>query len=366
MREAVIIPALDPETSMLRLVCKLQENEFHRIVVVDDGSCDRVQPLFGEAEDLGCIVFHHNKNLGKGEGLKTGIRQAIRVWGRIPVITVDADGQHLPGDIVRIAEEMESHPDALVLGVRSFSGENVPFRSRAGNYITSKVFRFMTGIACPDTQTGLRGIPSSLLDLALEEEGSRYEYEMNFLTDAVAAAPIRMIPIQTVYENGNRGSHFRLFTDSFRIYRRPIRFALASLTGAACDYTLFALIYLLAAGAPSLAEAKRVMLSTGIARLGSGAVNFQLNRRWSFRSANPAGRDLVRYLVLFFLLMAASAIGTAALSAILPAAAAKLIVDTALFFLSYRAQKNWVFRKTPRVGLGDRGSSQTKERADAV
>jgi glycosyltransferase involved in cell wall biosynthesis len=346
MREAVIIPALDPGPAMLQLISGLREKKFFRIVVVNDGSCSGAAALFDEAADLGCVVIRHRKNLGKGEGLKTGIRQAVRMWGRVPVITADSDGQHLPEDIVRIAEEMEAHPDALVLGIRDFSGGHVPFRSRAGNYITSKLFRFTTGVDCPDTQTGLRGIPESLLELALNEEGSRYEYEMNFLTDVVKTAPLRMVPIETVYENGNRSSHFRPFADSVRIYGRPIRFALASLTGAACDYTIFVLTFPLIAAVPALTEAKSVMLSTAAARIGSGTVNFALNRRWSFRSGNPAGGDLVRYLIVFFCLMAASGLCTAALSMFLPPQAAKPAVDTALFFLSYRVQKNWVFRKS--------------------
>ena len=88
--------------------------------------------------------------------------------------------------------------------------------------ITSTLFKFGTGIACSDTQTGLRGIPPRLVPLALSTEGDRYEYEMNFLVEAVKTAPLVMIPIETVYENGNAGSHFRPVRDSLLIYRDPL------------------------------------------------------------------------------------------------------------------------------------------------
>lgn len=155
---------------------------------------------------------------------------------------------------------------------------------------------------------------SRSIPLALSEEGNRYEYEMNFLMDAVQIAPLRMLPIETIYENGNAGSHFRPVADSIRIYARPIRFALSSLAGAACDYTIFALALSLLARTASFEQAEQVILATVSARLVSGAVNFELNRRWSFKSKNGAAGDLGRYLLLFFSQMAVSAIGTAGLS----------------------------------------------------
>lgn len=60
------------------------------------------------------------------------------------------------------------------------------------------------------------------MPLALSTEGDRYEYEMNFLVEAVKTAPLVMIPIETVYEKGNAGSHFRPVRDSLLIYRDPL------------------------------------------------------------------------------------------------------------------------------------------------
>lgn len=344
MNEAIMIPALDPSPSMLKLIRHLKSLGFHRIILVNDGSQKDKDSLFKQASAMGCMIIRHEKNLGKGESLKDAIRKARDLWD-LPVITVDADGQHLPIDIYRLAQEMEAHPDALVLGIRDFTQKNVPFKSFAGNRITSKVFRLLTGIPCPDTQTGLRGIPRNLIPLALSEEGSRYEYEMNFLMDAVKLAPLRMIPIETVYENGNAGSHFRPVADSIRIYLRPIRFSLSSLASAACDYSLFALFLSLLTGVSLFYRAERIILATILARFGSGILNFELNRHWSFRSKNAFGRELIRYLLLFFAQMAASALLTAALSGLLPAVLAKLLTDTSLFFLSYILQKNWVFQR---------------------
>ena len=91
------------------------------------------------------------------------------------------------------------------------------------------------------------------------------------------------------------------------------------------------------------AQTEKIILATIMARVCSGIVNFGLNRRYSFRSRMPVGREIVRYGILFLGQMAASAVLVSMLAYLLPALLAKVIVDTILFFLSFRIQKNWVF-----------------------
>ena len=254
-KRIVLIPAYKPEDKMLRLLESLKEyqdaekeadREIDGILVVDDGGQESFRALFEAAEAMGCRVVHHRENRGKGAAIRTGLQAAMEFFGPdIHVVTADADGQHLPADIVRIARTLSekngktAERPALVLGVRDFSGKEVPARSMLGNRITAAFFRFATGTACSDTQTGLRGIPAALLTLALETEGDRYEYEMNFLTEAVKCADLIQIPIQTVYEEGNRTSHFRPVRDSMLIYKKPLRYAAAAGSSALVDWALF-------------------------------------------------------------------------------------------------------------------------------
>ena len=84
------------------------------------------------------------------------------------------------------------------------------------------------GSTCPRTSSG-----SSI----------RYDYEMNFLMEAVKKVPLIMIPIETVYENNNEGSHFRTVRDSFLIYKEPLKklgtgLAAAGLIAAFAQYLL--------------------------------------------------------------------------------------------------------------------------------
>lgn len=340
LETVIIIPAYQPEKKLVRLIQDLQETGFQYILVVDDGSGPEYAEIFQQAKTLGCMVEQYEINQGKGAAIKTALKAAAAQWGRERgYITADADGQHLPQDILKVAQALVQHPEALVLGVRDFGGEDVPPRSKFGNRVTSVFFRMISGVACPDTQTGLRGIPASLLELAVSEEGERYEYEMNFLMDAVRRAPMHMVPIETVYEEKNRTSHFRPVADSLRVYGRFVRFLLASLAGSVVDCLLFALFTLLLV----FDQTEKVFLATIMARVGSGIVNFLLNKHFSFRSRKPAGKEILRYIVLFLGQMLISAALVSVVAYVLPVLLAKVIVDTVLFFLSFRIQKNWVF-----------------------
>ena len=178
MNNVVCIPAYKPDHRLLDLVEALENVGLIRIVLADDGSGSEYTPVFCRAEEMGCTIVHHAHNIGKGAALRTGIEKAVHQFGK---------------DI---------------------------------NVITA------TGVSCNDTQTGLRGIPASLIPLALRCKGDRYDYEMNFLTEAVKSAPLLMIPIETVYEDGNKGSHFRPVRDSFLIYREPLKKAGIGLAAA--------------------------------------------------------------------------------------------------------------------------------------
>ena len=260
------------------------------------------------------------------------------------VVTADGDGQHRVNDILRVAHALETTASGLILGTRDFSGSHVPFRSRFGNRFSSLFFRLSAGVSCPDTQTGLRGIPAALFDFALSVSGSRYEYEMNLLFSAAQQhIPLRYIPIETVYEDNNSVSHFRPLRDSARIYAAPLRFAIASLSSFFIDILLFSLFALLL---PSR-TAQAILTATFGARVCSGVYNFLLNRHWSFSSTRDSWHAQgIRYLILFLCQMLVSGSAVWLLSFLpLPLTLIKILVDTILFCISYFIQHNWVFRK---------------------
>ena len=222
-----LVPAYNPDETLVAVVGGLLAAGFAEIFVVDDGSDPACRAAFDAvAARPGVRVLRHPVNRGKGRALKTGLAAVREAFPHaVGVVTVDADGQHRPADVLRVVADFLAAPGALVIGARRFAGK-VPLRSRLGNALTRRIFRWVSGSALLDTQSGLRCFPLAAVPRLLELEGERYEYEMNVLATARRLGlPIREVPIETVYLDGNRSSHFNPLLDSMRIYSLLLRSA---------------------------------------------------------------------------------------------------------------------------------------------
>lgn len=345
MSTVVLIPSLCPDQHLSQVVQGCLREGLADIVVVDDGSGPNYQQIFREVAALGAVVVYHDVNRGKGAALKTGIRTALEQFPALSgVVTADGDGQHLPEDIRRVAQALSGEGHPFVMGIRDFTGDQVPWKSRMGNRITSFFLRISTGLDCSDTQTGLRGLPRELLGQLLDLPGERYEYETNMLTHVVAAYyPLEMVPIQTVYEDNNRGSHFRTVVDSARIYQRPLKYAASSLIGCGVDLLLFTLFSMRLG----------IMVSTILSRCASGYINFKLNQVWSFQVRKRTRSQFWKYLLLWLCVMLASGGTVTVLQALpLPLTLTKALVDAALFIVNYWIQRRFIFREAPEAVSG--------------
>ncbi len=224
----IVIPAYEPEDKLISLILSIQEHCNYGIVIVDDGSSPSCGRIFKKAGELGCTILVHDRNQGKGAALKTAFTYLLTLKEQQGVVCADCDGQHTYQDILKIAEGITTHTTALLLGTRKFIG-TIPLKSLLGNKITCFVFSLVSGQKISDTQTGLRGFSPRLLPWMITLKGERYEYEMNQLLEAKAAGhELLSIPIETIYENNNNGSHFRPVRDSIRVYKPIVKFILSS------------------------------------------------------------------------------------------------------------------------------------------
>ena len=377
-RFIALIPAYEPDEKILKITDDLIEKGFD-VVAVDDGSGPDHAELF-EALAQKATVLTHGYNRGKGAALKTGLNYinkymaytesvltpsgAETVSGRDAVIvTVDADGQHLPDDVLRVAEISSQRRDALVLGSRAL-GKDIPARSRFGNTVTRHVYSAATGVHIHDTQTGLRAFHRSLIPRLLKIEGDRYEYEINMLMQLSAeGVPIIEERIETVYEDNNSGSHFRTIRDSFRVYKEILKFSASSLASFAIDYVMYALL-LAATGAAGMANG--LIISNIGARLVSGTANYTMNKMLVFKSRTGFARSASQYILLAAFILAGNTIvlstltGTLGINSLL----AKLITEMIFFAISWTVQKYVIFfredssdaetEKMPELGAQER------------
>ena len=217
MKVVPIVPALNPDEKLIKLVDELKK-EYKGIIIVNDGSTS--DKIFKKL--TGCTILTHEVNKGKGEALKTAYNYYLDKLSKkySGVVCLDADGQHLVSDTVKMSELVEKE-NKFVLGTRLFNTKETPFRNKLGNRITSRVFKWIYKVYIKDTQTGLRAIPNRLIKPLMEVDGSRFEYELNVLIKLVKMKEeIVEYDIKTVYlKDSNKGSHFNVFKDSYKIYK---------------------------------------------------------------------------------------------------------------------------------------------------
>ena len=218
-----LIPAYEPDWRLVGFAESLVEQGFRHVVVVDDGSGEACRDIFKVLSKMPqCTVLHFESNYGKGAALKMGFMFVqMRMSDAIGVVTADCDGQHSVEDCRRLADELAKDPGRMYLGCRDFSLPGVPFRSRFGNRWSSITFLLLHFRWLPDSQTGLRAMPTSMLPMLIDVYGDRFEYEMGVLIKAAwKRVRISSVPISTIYENGNAGTHYRPILDTVRINLR--------------------------------------------------------------------------------------------------------------------------------------------------
>lgn len=221
----IVIPAYQPSNSLITLIDQLLQKQLNHIVVVNDGSDAFCNFVFQNIKNKNIVLLNHSKNQGKGAALKTAFRYLIENAGDfIGVVTADADGQHLANDIAMMVNELIQNPQHFQLGLRTFDA-NIPKRSYFGNVLTQKIFYRLYKKKVNDTQTGLRGIPISLLPLLCQIKSNGYGFELEML---IVAAKRGVVfdehPIKTVYIDENKNSHFNPIVDSVKVYWVFIRY----------------------------------------------------------------------------------------------------------------------------------------------
>jgi glycosyltransferase involved in cell wall biosynthesis len=348
-RVTVLIPAYQPNGTLVELVRDLLARGVRSIEVVDDGSGPEYRWVFDELKLLAQVhILRHAVNLGKGAALKTGMNHILAEDpGLTGIVTADADGQHHPADVVGVCERFAGSPDALVLGARSFDGDpkaavKVPLRSRFGNVLTRRAMYLLVGQNLTDTQTGLRAIPRALVLRLLKVPASGYDFELEMLI-AAKHQGIRVVeqPIRTTYEPGNPTSHFHPLRDSMRIYFVLLRFSGISLVTAALDNLTFFLVFH-AFGSIAIAQA------TG--RIVALLFNYRAVRRAVFFSDERHRVLLPRYLALVAANALISYTGIRILTSVSPIGVfpAKILIESMLFIANFTIQRDFIFTRHAR------------------
>ncbi len=194
MKLSVIIPVYNEERTTIRLLDKVFAVDFGdteiEVIVIDDGSKDATSDLLSKHTHP-IFLFNHEKNLGKGLAIQTGIKKATGDY----VVIQDADLEYNPEDLRFLMDTAKAHKAKAVFGSRRLSfADSINVHGRwyfyAGGVFLTTLANFLYGTKITDEPTCYKMIDRKLLE-ALNIESKGFE----FCPEVVAKIGRLKIPI---------------------------------------------------------------------------------------------------------------------------------------------------------------------------
>jgi len=206
---AIVIPAKD-EAAAIGYVLRQIPSEIAGMsvtaIVIDDGSIDGTAEI---AARNGARVFRHMINLGVGSATITGFRAAEMIGADV-VVTIDADGQHDPGEIDRLVSCLINDELDVVIGSRILQPRGMPVTRIFANLLLNGVTFIVYGKIVSDSQSGFKAFSRDALkkidlrstgyEICSEIIGEIYRKDLRY----------KSLPVRAVYTDYSRakGQHF--------------------------------------------------------------------------------------------------------------------------------------------------------------
>ncbi len=189
------IPAYNEEETIAKIMLKTLDS-VGTILVCDDGSKDLTGDI---AEKMGAIVVRHDINRGYGASIKSLFQKAL-TFDFDYLVTLDADGQHKPGQIPILVNELENGFD-IVIGSRFLYGSssNIPkWRKQGIDLITNMLPDNINQIK--DSQSGFRAYTRKVIEsISITETGMGAGAEI-LIKAFRTGFSIKEVPIDVSYD----------------------------------------------------------------------------------------------------------------------------------------------------------------------
>jgi glycosyltransferase involved in cell wall biosynthesis len=198
------IPAFNEENTISGVIVECMKFA-HIIIVCDDGSADSTADI---AEKLGAITIRHDKNVGKGQALRS-IFEACVKFNPDVIVTIDADGQHDPQEIPQLIKPIVNGESDVILGNRYLAplSYKIPLYRRVGLHFINWLGKKAHKSNISDSQNGFRAYNAKALKVIslFESNGFSVESEQIILAQK-AGLRIEEVAVSTKYEGLYRTS----------------------------------------------------------------------------------------------------------------------------------------------------------------
>lgn len=217
VKTVCVIPAYNEAKVIAEVVSACREY-VDTVVVVDDCSSDETR---ARARSAGAHVLRHRLQRGAGRATATGLAAALAM-GAEAIVTIDADGQHLPAEIPAVVAPLTEGQADLVVGCRHLKREEMPLIRRLGNRFANLWTWLLIGVSVSDTQSGFRAYSRKAAErLPLTARG--YEFCSHTLGEAARLRlKVTEVPITVVYTEYSQ-SKGQSFLTSLRTLGRIAR-----------------------------------------------------------------------------------------------------------------------------------------------
>jgi glycosyl transferase family 2 len=191
---AILIPAYNEAENIGYVLDRMPAEVCGRstaVLVVDDGSRDGTGDVGAEH---GAVVARHVINRGGGAALRTGYRLMVESGAEI-VVTLDADGQHLPAEMERLVKPVLDGEVDVAHGSRVLGhADRNHFARELGIVFFNRLVSFITRTHVTDCSNGYRAVRTTVLpQLVLRQEQF---HTSEFMIEAIKREiPAREVPI---------------------------------------------------------------------------------------------------------------------------------------------------------------------------
>ncbi len=162
----IVIPAYNEAANLGAVLDHVQRSTSCDVVIVDDTSTDETGTI---ALDHGIMVLPLLVRLGAWGAAQTGIRYAL-LQGYDRVVTMDADGQHHPGDIPNLLNTLEVERADVVIG-------SCPVRGSRARHAAWWLFRRLSGVKLEDLTSGLKVFSKEAMVHLVKADATIFDYQ---------------------------------------------------------------------------------------------------------------------------------------------------------------------------------------------